>query len=131
MKTVPINEVIEFLKNSVFYKPFIYNLKRNGSDLQSFLRYRSHYENIINDAFSWDRTIEGYDYWYAVDRLYREWYNKRSDELYPDSKKISVDEYLDWLNMVKKQNSVNFEAHPIAADEGNPFVEIVEPVNNI
>lgn len=127
MKTVPINEVIEFLKNSVFYKPFIYNLKRNGSDLQSFLRYRSHYENIINDAFSWDRTIEGYDYWYAVDTLYREWYNKRSDELNPDYKKNDPDEFLKWVSKAKMQYH---EIHPIAADEANPFVEI-EPVNNI
>ncbi len=127
MKTVPINEVIEFLKNSVFYKPFVYNLNRNGSDLQSYLRYRSHYENIINDAFSWDRTIEGYDYWYAVDRLYREWYNKRSDELNPDFKK-DADELLKWMSKAKMQYDMK-----MAPNEANPFVvvENIEPVDNI
>lgn len=127
MKTVPINEIIEFLKNSVFYKPFVYNLKRNGCDLQSYLEYKSRHRNIINDAFSWDSTIEGYDYWCCVDRLYREWYNKRSDELNSDVKKDNPDEFLKWLNIAKQYH----EVHPIALDGANQFARIIEPVNDI
>ena len=67
------NEIIEFIKNSCFYKPLCYNLFiQKGISFEHALELYNCKRSVfsggtfVSFCFHWATTIEGYEYWSEV-----------------------------------------------------------------
>ena len=71
-----------FLKERGVYDKFITNLT-NYEDIEALCDYEIRWETpeeSINDAFKWDVTIEGSDYWHNLYFEFRDNYDNLSTE---------------------------------------------------
>lgn len=73
------DKFINFLKVNNALENFKNALKEGGSPIPNLEMFVftvikieiSESESLISGAFSWDRTPEGYDYWYGLDYKWR------------------------------------------------------------
>lgn len=75
-------EIIEFIKNSCFYKPLCNNLFiqkcisfEQAVRMHSYKRSAFHGAEFVSSCFHWAGTIEGYPYWSKVCDVLTEYEN--------------------------------------------------------
>ena len=81
-KEILIARLTRFLKERGAYDKFITNLT-NHEDIEALCDYEIRWvtpEESINDAFTWDTTIEGADYWHRLYIEFRDNYDNLSTE---------------------------------------------------
>jgi len=67
-----------FLKSITAFKKFKSEVQYGDNNYEHFWEYAREHDlddDFIQDAFSWEDSRDGYEYWEWVDDQWREWFN--------------------------------------------------------
>lgn len=71
-----INEFRDFIKEHIPFIKFM-DSAYCGFTFREHLKNASSKDNIVSDVVDWEYTVEGYDFWENIDRMWRKYLSNK------------------------------------------------------